>query len=46
MDFEFQVLPEGHFMIKRMKARADAGLLFMRIRAIQEEEYSNVKILD
>jgi hypothetical protein len=46
MDFEFQVLPEGHFMIKRMKADADAGLLFMRIRAIQEEEYSDVEILD
>jgi hypothetical protein len=46
MEIDFQVLPEGNFMIKRMKARVDAGLLFMRMRAIQEEEYFDVKILD
>jgi hypothetical protein len=46
MDLEFQVLPEGNFFIKRMKARVDGGLLFLRIRAIQEEEYSDFKILN
>lgn len=46
MEIDFQVLPEGHFMIKRLKARVDAGLLFVRLRAIEEEEYSDVKILD
>ena len=46
MDIDFQVLPEGNFMIRRFKARLDVGLLFIRIRAIIEEEYFDVKILD
>ena len=46
MEVEFQVLPEGNFMLKRVKARVDAGLLFVRLRAIEEEEYFDVKILD
>jgi hypothetical protein len=46
MEIDFQVLPEGNFMIRRFKMRVDAGLLFMRIRAIEEEEYFDIKILD
>ena len=46
MEIEFQVLPEGHFMIKSFKGRVDAGLLFVRLRAIEEEVYFEVKILD
>lgn len=46
IDIEFQVLPEGNFMIKKMKTRADGGLLFMRMRIIQEDEYSDIKILN
>ena len=46
MDIEFQVLPEGNFMIKRFKARLDVGLLFIRIRAIEEYDIFDAKILD
>lgn len=46
MDIEFQVLPEGNFVINRMKVRADGGLLFMRMRVIQEGERYDYKILN
>ena len=46
MEIDFQVLPEGHFVLRRSEVRVDGRFLFKRIRAITEEERFDYKILD
>ena len=46
MDIDFEVLPEGNFIRRRSKTRVNVGPFFMRVRAIVEEEYSDIDILD
>jgi len=46
MDIDFEVLPEGNYIRKRSKTRVDGGLFFKRIRAVIEEEYSDIDILN
>ncbi|MFC1838486.1 hypothetical protein ACFL1N_02820 [Thermodesulfobacteriota bacterium] len=46
MDIDFEVLPEGKFIRRRSRTRVNAGIIFKRFRAIIEEEYSDIKILD
>jgi hypothetical protein len=46
MDIDFEVLPEGYYIQKRSKTRVNGGPFFKRIRAIVEEEKSDIVILD
>jgi hypothetical protein len=46
MDIDFEVLPEGNYIQKKLKTRVDGGPFFKRIRAIIEEEKSDIVILD
>lgn len=46
MDLDFEVLPEGNYIRKRSKTRVNGGPFFKRIRAILEEEYSDINILN
>ncbi len=46
MDIDFEVLPEGNYIRKRSKTRVNGGPFFKRIRAIVEEEYSDIEILN
>jgi hypothetical protein len=42
---DFQVLPDGHFFIKKTWMKVDAGMVIKHIRMVIEEEYSDIEIL-
>lgn len=44
MEMDFEVLPEGNFVMKKMKAKAVAKLVVKTIRQVAEVEYSNYQI--
>jgi len=44
-EIDFQVLPDGHFFIKKTWMKVDAGMVIKHIRMIVEEEYSDVEVL-
>jgi len=46
MDIDFEMLPEGNYIRRRSKTRVNGGPFFKRVRAIVEEEYSDIDILD
>ena len=45
MEIDFKVLPEGYYVMKKMKAKVDAKIVFKSIRQISETEYQNYEIL-
>lgn len=45
MEIDFEVLPEGYFVMKKMKAKVEAKIVFKTIRQISETEYVNREIL-
>jgi hypothetical protein len=44
-EIDFQVLPDGHFFIKKTWMKVDAGMVIKHIRMVVEEEYSDIEIL-
>lgn len=44
-EIDFQVLPGGHFFIKKSRMKVDAGMVIKRIRMVIEEEYSDIEVL-
>lgn len=46
MDMDFQVLPGGHFVLRKMKARIHVGLVVKNIRREVVDEYSDYQILE
>jgi hypothetical protein len=46
MDIDFEVFPGGNHVRKRSKTRINGGPFFKRVRAIVEEEYSDIDILN
>lgn len=44
-EIDFQVLPDGHFFIKKTRMKVDAGMVVKRIRMVVEEEYSDIEVL-
>jgi len=45
IEMNFQVLPEGYFVLQKSKARIDGGIFIKKIRMTVEEERSNYKII-
>jgi hypothetical protein len=46
MDFDFEVLPEGNFIERRIRTRVNGGLFFKSVRMIVEVEYFDIEILN
>ena len=45
-DVEFQVLPTGHFVLKKSRTKVDAGMVLKHIRMVIEEEYTDYEIIE
>jgi hypothetical protein len=43
-EMDFQVLPDGHFFIKKTWMKVDAGMVIKHIRMVVEEEYSDIEV--
>jgi len=43
-EMDFQVLPDGHFFIKKTWMKVDAGMVIKHIRMVIEEEYSDIEV--
>jgi hypothetical protein len=44
-EVEFQVLPAGHFVLKKSMMNIDAGMLLKHVRMVIEEEYTDYEVI-
>ncbi|MDH7513828.1 MAG: hypothetical protein QHH14_12850 [Clostridiales bacterium] len=44
-EIEFQVLPTGHFVLRKSRMKVDAGMILKHVRMLIEEEYSDYEII-
>lgn len=45
MEIDFEVLPEGYIVMKKMKAKVVAKMVIKTIRQITETEYFDYEVL-
>ncbi|MCX7973876.1 MAG: hypothetical protein N3B16_05180 [Candidatus Aminicenantes bacterium] len=45
-EIEFQMLPTGHFVLKKSKMKVDGGIVLKHVRMIIEEEYSDYEVIE
>jgi len=43
-EIDFQVLPDGHFFVKKTRMKINAGMVIKHIRMVVEEDYSDIEI--
>jgi hypothetical protein len=44
-EIDFQILPDGHYFVKKTRMKINAGMVIKHIRMAVEEEYSDIEIL-